>query len=245
MQNCLQIDLLKWLSDTSQWRSCSAASFSLVSFHSIQHQAKKKLWKKGVIAVHARGLSSKEISAHFRCPFQSPLFHLSQTISPPWWFPSPFFCALPLRWCTSCQGQRDVFVRRRLGIKTNTTSHRRQCLNVLRLVCTGPRWWRKRITYDRRVFIMDREKRWRKPGQSPHPLLQEPNPRRKHLINIQFVRGVHFFWVCPCPRRRSVSATGRPVRTSGRAFTRIKSLLKGPEAPAIWCGFNQRRDSFV
>lgn len=85
--------------------------------------------------------------------------------------------------------------------KKNTTSHRRQCLNVLRFVCTGPRWWRKRITYDRRVFIMDREKRWRKPGQSPHPLLQEPNPRRKHLINIQFVRGVHFFWVCPCPHR--------------------------------------------
>lgn len=32
---------------------------------------------------------------------------------------------------------------------------------------------------------------------------------------------------------RTASATGRPIRTSGRAFTRIKSPLKGLEAAAI------------
>lgn len=50
----------------------------LLSFHS----APGKKGKEGAIVVRTRRLSTKKISVHFRCPFQSPSFHLSHTISP-------------------------------------------------------------------------------------------------------------------------------------------------------------------
>lgn len=134
MQKSLQIDLLKWLSDTKVNGEAALLRASLLFPFILFSTRRKKAalpWKKGVITVHARGLSSKKISAHFRCPFQSPLFHSSQTISPPWWFPSffsPFFCALPLQWCASCQGQREVFVRRRLGIKKHHLAQKACCV---------------------------------------------------------------------------------------------------------------------
>lgn len=43
------------------------------------------------------------------------------------------------------------------------------------------------MTCDTGVFIMDRGG-WREPRQSHHPLVQEVNPQRKLLINIQFVQ---------------------------------------------------------
>lgn len=140
MHKCLRIDLLKCPSETKvSGESAMLRASLLFPFILFSARGKKAAppWKKGVITVHTRGLSTKKISAHFGCLFQSPLFHLSQAISPPWWFPSFFFCTLPPQWCASCQGQREVLVKRRLGIKkTTTVSGRRKCLSVLRFLCT-------------------------------------------------------------------------------------------------------------
>lgn len=42
----------------------------------------------------------------------------------------PFFWTLSSQWCTSCQGQKEVLAKRRLGIKANTDLHSRQCLSA-------------------------------------------------------------------------------------------------------------------
>lgn len=110
----------------------------------------------------------------------------------------------------------------------------------------------------------EKKKRWREPRQSLHPLVQELNPQRKLLINIQFVQGcskcVQFCIYCtfgaypwqPCGGIPANQITGKllppfSVMISSHQTTAQPNLIQTTSSFSrvlIWVdlGFDRRRD---
>lgn len=187
---------------------------------------------------------------------------------------------LPLLYCTF-SWPHDAFPSRARGAFMKKRGEKMQqsgtleyshpaLISLLKMTEEKDHTWRKSL-YNGLGEKKGRKKRWREPTQSLHPLVQELNPQRKLLINIQFVQGCS-----KCVQLLIYCTSGAyPVQRSGSMSTNQKSwkqvcflchgcnnfqplwhasqfnsiqinyTLNEVNINLIWFGFNQRHDLFV